>query len=126
MNVGLIGLGNIGKPMAMSVPIETLSQVIAASSASRPKIESFGAVFDGDFEPKDTGFLRTDAKDVRPVTELAPELDVPAEIAALVDQRYVAALATGPGHIGGAAVVRVQEARSGVELRHTEETDTMA
>jgi 3-hydroxyisobutyrate dehydrogenase-like beta-hydroxyacid dehydrogenase len=100
------------------VAIETLSAVIAASSASRPKIESFGTVFEGDFEPKDTGYLRTDAKDMRLATELARELDVPVEIAAMVDQRYVAALAAGLGHLGGASVIKVQEDRSGVELRY--------
>ena len=108
------------------VPVETLSEVIAASSASRPKIEGFDAVFNRGFEPKDTGFLRADAKDMRLAVDLARELDVPVEIAAMIDQRYVAALAAGLGHLSGQAVVKVQEEQAGVELRYTAKTDTIA
>ena len=100
------------------VPIETLSQVIASGSASNRTIDRFDTVFDGDFEQRGSAFLASDAKDVRLATELAREVDVPAEIAAMVDQKYVAALAAGLGRLGGVTVVKVQEERSGVELRY--------
>ena len=74
-------------------------------------------MFDRDFDPAGFAFVRSDAKDVRLATELAREVDVPAEIAAAVNQKYVAAVAAGIGHLGGSAVVQVQEERARVELR---------
>ena len=41
---------------------------------------------------------------------------MPADIAAAVDQKYVAAVAAGIGHLGGSAIVQVQEERARVEL----------
>ena len=99
------------------VPLETLSAVMAAGSASSPKIGRFESVFDRDFDPAGFAFVRSDAKDVRLATELAREVDVPADIAAAVDQKYVAAVAAGIGHLGGSAIVQVQEERARVELR---------
>ena len=106
------------------VPLETLSAVMAAGSASSPKIGRFESVFDRDFDPAGFAFVRSDAKDVRLATELAREVDVPAEIAAAVDQKYVAAVAAGIGHLGGSAIVQVQEERARVELRRTRSTDS--
>ena len=99
------------------VSLETLSAVMAAGSASSPKIGRFESVFDRDFDPAGFAFVRSDAKDVRLATELAREVDVPADIAAAVDQKYVAAVAAGIGHLGGSAIVQVQEERARVELR---------
>ena len=99
------------------VPLETLATVMAAGSASSPRIRRFESVFDRDFDPAGFAFVRSDAKDVRLATELAREVDVPADIAAAVDQKYVAAVAAGIGHLGGSAVVQVQEERARVELR---------
>ena len=99
------------------VDLETLATVLAAGSASTPKVGRFGQIFDRDFSPAGSAFVRSDAKDVRLATELAREVDVPVEIAAAVDQKYIAALAAGLGHEGGSAIVQVQEQRAGVELR---------
>ena len=99
------------------VELETLATVMAAGSASSPKVKRYEAVFDGNFEPAGHAFVRSDAKDVRLATELAREVDVPADIAAAVDQKYVAAVAAGIGHLGGSAIVQVQEERARVELR---------
>ena len=41
---------------------------------------------------------------------------MPADIAAAVDQKYVAAVAAGIGHMGGSAIVQVQEERARVVL----------
>ena len=105
------------------VPLETLSMVMAAGSASSPKIGRFESVFDRDFDPAGFAFVRSDAKDVRLATELAREVDVPADIAAAVDQKYVAAVASGIGHLGGSAIVQVQEERARVELRRARGAD---
>ena len=91
--------------------------VVGLGSASSPRIRRFESVFDRDFDPAGFAFVRSDAKDVRLATELAREVDVPADIAAAVDQKYVAAVAAGIGHLGGSAVVQVQEERARVELR---------
>ena len=98
------------------VELETLAAVMAAGSASSPKLGRYEAVFDRNFEPAGHAFVRSDAKDVRLATELAREVDVPADIAAAVDQKYVAAVAAGIGHLGGSAIVQVQEERARVEL----------
>ena len=106
------------------VSLETLSAVMAAGSASSPKIGRFDSVFDRDFDPAGFAFVRSDAKDVRLATELAREVDVPAEIAAAVDQKYVAAVAAGIGHLGGSAIVQVQEERARVVLRRSGESSS--
>lgn len=99
------------------VDLETLATVMAAGSASSPKVRRYESVFDRNFEPAGHAFVRSDAKDVRLVTELAREVDVPADIAAAVDQKYVAAVAAGIGHLGGSAIVQVQEERARIQLR---------
>ena len=99
------------------VELETLAEVMAAGSASSSKMPRYEAVFDRNFEPAGHAFVRSDAKDVRLATELAREVDVPVDIAAAVDQKYVAAVAAGIGHLGGSAIVQVQEERARVELR---------
>lgn len=99
------------------VELETLAAVLAVGSASSPKIGRYESVFDRDFDPAGFAFVRSDAKDVRLATDLAREVDVPADIAAAVDQKYVAAVAAGIGHLGGSAIVQVQEERARVELR---------
>ncbi len=106
------------------VDLETLAAVMAAGSASSPKIGRYESVFDRDFDPAGFAFVRSDAKDVRLATELAREVDVPADIAAAVDQKYVAAVAAGIGHLGGSAIVQVQEERARVELRRLRSTDS--
>ena len=105
------------------VELETLATVMAAGSASSPKLPRYEAVFDRNFEPAGHAFVRSDAKDVRLATELAREVDVPADIAAAVDQKYVAAVAAGIGHLGGSAIVRVQEERARVELGRGNDLD---
>ena len=99
------------------VSLETLAEVMARGSASSPKIERLRPVFERNFEPAGSAFVKSDAKDVRLAIELARAVDVPVEIAAAVDQKYVAALAAGIGGLGGSAIVQVQEQRAGVELR---------
>ena len=99
------------------VELETLAAALAAGSASSPKLGRYESVFDRNFEPAGHAFVRSDAKDVRLATELAREVDVPADIAAAVDQKYVSAVAAGIGHLGGSAIVQVQEERARVELR---------
>lgn len=98
------------------VALDALAEVLAAGSASSPKMGRMGPVFERDFSNYGSAFVRSDAKDVRLAVELAREVDVPVEIASAVDQKYVAALATGIGALGGSAIVQVQEQRAGVRL----------
>ena len=99
------------------VALETLATVLAAGSASTPKLDRYEHIFDRNFDPLGSAFVRSDAKDVRLATELAREVSVPVEIAAAVDQKYVEALAAGLTMLGGSAIIQVQERRAGVELR---------
>ncbi len=99
------------------VDLETLTKVFEKGSASSPKVGRIRPVFQRNFDPLGSAFVRSDAKDVRLAVELARSVDVPVEIASAVDQKFVAALAGGIGHLGGSAIVQVQEQRAGVKLR---------
>ena len=58
---------------------ETATDLLPVGSASSPWIRRFESVFDRDFDPAGFAFVRSDEKDVRLLTELAPSGDAPAD-----------------------------------------------
>ena len=99
------------------VDLAVLADVIANSSGRSWIItDKFPRyLFKGNFEP---GFATAlAAKDVRLATDLGRELGLPMELSNIVDQRYAEALFQGLGHEDSDAVVKLQEGRTGVQLR---------
>ena len=99
------------------VDLAVLSDVIANSSGGCKRItEKFPRyLFKGNFAP---GFATAlAAKDVRLATDLGREYGIPMELSNLVDQRHVEALFRGWGAEDSDAVSKIQEEKSGVQLR---------
>ena len=57
------------------------------------------------------------AKDVRLATDLGREYGIPMELSNLVDQRHVEAMFRGWGPEDSDAVSKIQEEKSGIQLR---------
>ena len=95
---------------------QTLFDAVSKSSGNTSAMQGFpNGLFSGNFEP---GFqLDLAAKDVGLATELGRSLRVPMEVANIVQQRYIAGQNRGWGMLAAGAVARVQEERSGVEIR---------
>ncbi len=99
------------------VDLAVLADVIANSSGGSKRLtEKFPRyLFKGNFEP---GFATAlAAKDVRLATDLGREYGIPMELSNLVDQRHVEAMFRGWGHEDSDAVARIQEEKSGIQLR---------
>jgi 3-hydroxyisobutyrate dehydrogenase-like beta-hydroxyacid dehydrogenase len=99
------------------VDLAVLADVISNSSGGSTRLrEKFPRfLFQGNFEP---GFATAlAAKDVRLATDLGREYGIPMELSNLVDQRHVEAMFRGWGHEDSDAVARIQEEKSGVQLR---------
>ena len=99
------------------VDLGVLADVIANSSGSCQRIvEKFPRyLFKGNFEP---GFATAlAAKDVRLATDLGREYGIPMDLSNLVDQRHVEAMLRGWGPEDSDAVSKLQEEKSGVQLR---------
>ena len=99
------------------VDLAILADVIANSSGGNKRlVEKFPRfLFRGNFEP---GFATAlAAKDVRLATDLGREYGIPMELSNLVDQRHVEAMFRGWGSEDSDAVARIQEEKSGVQLR---------
>ena len=99
------------------VDLAILADVIANSSGGNKRlVEKFPRfLFQGNFEP---GFATAlAAKDVRLATDLGREYGIPMELSNLVDQRHVEAMFRGWGPEDSDAVARIQEEKSGVQLR---------
>ena len=92
--------------------------VMGISGASAALAQWDEVVLAGNFEP---GFaLALGAKDVRLATDLARSLGIPMEMANLADQKYTEALRAELGPEASAAVVKLQEQRTGIEIRYAE------
>ena len=108
------------------VPVETIARVISQSSGKSvvgdgmyrglEKPRSF------DIDGPDGFSLILARKDVRLATDLGRELDVPLEIANIVEQKLTAGVARGWGHRAHSAHILLQEERAGVELRSQEQS----
>jgi len=99
------------------VDLEILADVINNSSGgSKRLLEKFPRyLFKGNFEP---GFATAlAAKDVRLATDLGREYGIPMELSNMVDQRHVEAMFRGWGPEDSDAVAKIQEEKSGVQLR---------
>ena len=99
------------------VDLATLADVINNSTGGSKRLaDKFPRfLFKGNFEP---GFATAlAAKDVRLATDLGREYGVPMDLSNLVDQRHVEAMFRGWGAEDSDAVAKIQEEKSGVQLR---------
>ncbi len=99
------------------VDLATLADVINNSTGGSKRLaDKFPRfLFRGNFEP---GFATAlAAKDVRLATDLGREYGIPMELSNMVDQLHVEALARGWGPEDSDAVAKIQEEKSGVQLR---------
>jgi 3-hydroxyisobutyrate dehydrogenase len=95
------------------VPVKTLIEALSLGGHGKPYVP--GLKFTGDYG----GGSRLDlaSASVSLACELGRELHVPAEVGAVIEQRYMEALAKGLANLGPGAVLKVYEERTGVELR---------
>ena len=117
MGIGVLLAESLTLGVKAGVDLEVLADVIANSSGSSrrltEKLPRF--LFKDNFEP---GFATAlAAKDVRLATDLGREYGIPMELSNLVDQRHVEAMLRGWGPEDSDAVCRIQEEKSGVQLR---------
>lgn len=117
MGIGVLMAEALSLGVKAGVPLETLADVIANSSGGSKRLTEKHPryLFSGNFEP---GFATAlAAKDVRLATDLGREYGIPMEMSNIVDQRHVEALFRGWGPEDSDAVSKLQEEKSGVQLR---------
>ena len=117
MGIGVLMSEALTLGVKAGVDLAVLADVIANSSGgNRRLVEKFPRyLFKDNFEP---GFATAlAAKDVRLATDLGREYGIPMELSNLVDQRHVEAMFRGWGPEDSDAVARLQEEKSGVQLR---------
>ncbi len=117
MGIGPLMAEALTMGVKAGVDLAVLADVIANSSGgNRRLVEKFPRyLFKGNFEP---GFATAlAAKDVRLATDLGREYGIPMELSNLVDQRHVEAMQRGWGPEDSDAVARLQEEKSGIQLR---------
>ena len=117
MGIGTLMAESLTLGVKAGVDLAVLADVIVNSSGgNRRLMEKFPRyLFKGNFEP---GFATAlAAKDVRLATDLGREYGIPMELSNLVDQRHVEALLRGWGPEDSDAVAKLQEEKSGVQLR---------
>ena len=95
------------------VPLKTLIEALSKGGLGRPYVPN--VKYTGKYE--NGSRLDLAAASVHFACELGRELHVPAEVRAVVEQRYMEALAKGWGHLSPGGIQKVYESRSGVELR---------
>ncbi|MBI4218587.1 MAG: NAD(P)-dependent oxidoreductase [Chloroflexi bacterium] len=115
---GLVEALTIG--VKAGVPVETLAAVIAQSSGKSRISDGFLESLDKprkfEREGPDGFSLLLTRKDVRLATDLGRELDVPLEIANIVEQKLTEAVARGWGHRMHGVHTLIQEEKAGVDL----------
>jgi len=101
------------------VDAQTLFEAVSGSSGNTTSMRSFpNGIFQRNFDP---GFqVDLAAKDVGLATQLGRDLRVPMEMSNIAQQRYIDAQNKGWGRLAAGAVARVQEERSGVEIKPNE------
>ena len=117
MGIGVLMAEALSLGVKAGVPLETLADVIANSSGGSKRLTEKHPryLFSGNFAP---GFATAlAAKDVRLATDLGREYGIPMEMSNIVDQRHVEALFRGWGPEDSDAVSKLQEEKSGVQLR---------
>jgi 3-hydroxyisobutyrate dehydrogenase len=95
------------------VPLETLIRALSMGGHGQPFVPNVR--FTGKYQ--NGSRLELSAASVRLACELARELHVPAEVANVVEQRFIEALAKGWGNLSPEGIQKVYFSRSGVELR---------
>ena len=117
MGIGVLMTEALTMGVKAGVDLATLADVIANSTGGNKRLtDKFPRfLFKGNFEP---GFATAlAAKDVRLATDLGREYGIPMELSNLVDQRHVEAMFRGWGPEDSDAVSKIQEEKSGVQLR---------
>jgi 3-hydroxyisobutyrate dehydrogenase len=121
INLGLVVL--LAEALTLGVKagmdLNTLVEVISKSTGATARMDMVfrRGIFQGNFEP---GFsMNLGLKDLRLAIELAREMDLPMEMAALAEQKHIETVARGWGNKNTDAVAILQEERAGVQLRLT-------
>lgn len=116
LSVGVLLSEAFSLGVKAGVDAQTLFAAVSGSSGNTQGMRALpDGLFKGNFEP---GFqLDLAAKDVGLATDMGRRLRVPMELANVVQQRYIAGQNRGWGKLAAGAVARVQEERSGVEIR---------
>lgn len=117
MGIGVLMTEALTMGVKAGVDLSTLADVIANSTGGNKRLtDKFPRfLFKGNFEP---GFATAlAAKDVRLATDLGREYGIPMELSNLVDQRHVEAMLRGWGPEDSDAVSKLQEEKSGIQLR---------
>ena len=117
MGIGVLVSEALTLGVKAGVDLAVLADVIANSSGGNRRItEKFPRyLFKGNFEP---GFATAlAAKDVRLGTDLGREYGIPLDLANLIDQKHIEAMGRGWGSEDSDAVSKLQEEKSGVQLR---------
>ncbi|MEC9309341.1 MAG: NAD(P)-dependent oxidoreductase [Chloroflexota bacterium] len=117
MGIGVLMTEALTMGVKAGVELSTLADVIANSTGGNKRLtDKFPRfLFKGNFEP---GFATAlAAKDVRLATDLGREYGIPMELSNLVDQRHVEAMLRGWGPEDSDAVSKLQEEKSGIQLR---------
>ena len=117
MGIGVLMSEALTLGVKAGMDLEVLADVITNSTGGNKRLaDKFPRfLFQGNFEP---GFATAlAAKDVRLATDLGREYGIPMELSNLVDQRHVEALFKGWGHEDSDAVAKLQEEKSGIQLR---------
>lgn len=117
MGIGVLMSEALTLGVKAGMDLEILADVITNSTGGNKRLaDKFPRfLFQGNFEP---GFATAlAAKDVRLATDLGREYGIPMELSNLVDQRHVEALFRGWGHEDSDAVAKLQEEKSGIQLR---------
>ena len=101
------------------VDAQTLYQAVSGSSGNTQSMHGLpNGIFKRNFDP---GFqVDLAAKDVGLATQLGRDLRVPMEMSNIAQQKYIDAQNKGWGRLAAGAVARVQEERSGVEIKPSE------
>lgn len=105
------------------VPVETLAEVISQSSGKSLVGDGFlrGLNEPRNFDNPDSFSLVLARKDVRLATDLGRELDIPLEIANVVEQKLTEAVARGWGRKTSQIHLLLQEEKAGVTLLSKEQ-----
>ena len=117
MGIGVLMSEALTLGVKAGMDLEVLADVITNSTGGNKRLaDKFPRfLFQGNFEP---GFATAlAAKDVRLATDLGREYGIPMELSNLVDLRHVEALFKGWGHEDSDAVAKLQEEKSGIQLR---------
>ena len=117
MGIGVLMSEALTLGVKAGMDLEVLADVITNSTGGNKRLaDKFPRfLFQGNFE---SGFATAlAAKDVRLATDLGREYGIPMELSNLVDQRHVEALFKGWGHEDSDAVAKLQEEKSGIQLR---------